>query len=380
MHIMTRYAVTTIVAILWLFAAAHAQTFSGEYRLTTQWQGDGRAIAIINDGVNDRPHLADSANASGQYWTITDNGSGYYRLTCRWLGLSRSLTVNGTELRMDTTANIPAQLWKIASLGNGYYRLTAKSLGDSFSLDVVPAGANDKLRMANTGNYSGQFWKMSDTKKQTVPVAEDSKPISKAFTKLTIAGFTILVEPDKSDNDDTRQGLKILTQSINTMTALLQPSQVEKLRKVPVWIEYQLKTDGAIWYHPSADWLVSNGYPAEMARSIEIKCLRNFIDWQGDQPFMVFHEFAHAYMDLYLPNMQDEITTAYESAFAGRKYEKVPYVRGGTTRAYALNNKQEYFAELTEAYFGKNDFYPFNRAQLEEFDPKGYQLMQKAWR
>ena len=32
----------------------------------------------------------------------------------------------------------------------------------------------------------------------------------------------------------------------------------------------------------------------------------------------------------------------------------VAYVHGGKKRAYALNNAQEYFAELTETYFGKN--------------------------
>ena len=35
--------------------------------------------------------------------------------------------------------------------------------------------------------------------------------------------------------------------------------------------------------------------------------------------------------------------------------------------------------ELTEAYFGKNDYYPFTRDELEEFDPKGFELMQEAW-
>jgi hypothetical protein len=107
--------------------------------------------------------------------------------------------------------------------------------------------------------------------------------------------------------------------------------------------------------------------------------IRNFIDWQADQPFMVLHELAHAYEDLYLSEMQSKIVAAYESAAASGKYEKVLDVRGARRRHYAMNNKTEYFAELTESYFGKNDFYPFTREELKEFDPTGFKLMREAW-
>ena len=39
----------------------------------------------------------------------------------------------------------------------------------------------------------------------------------------------------------------------------------------------------------------------------------------------------------------------------------------------------QYFADLTEAYFGKNDFFPFNREDLKKYDPTGYQLMKTVW-
>ena len=52
---------------------------------------------------------------------------------------------------------------------------------------------------------------------------------------------------------------------------------------------------------------------------------------------------------------------------------------GRRERHYALNNEKEYFAEMTEAYFGTNDFYPFVRAELEEHDPKMFRLLQALW-
>lgn len=61
-------------------------------------------------------------------------------------------------------------------------------------------------------------------------------------------------------------------------------------------------------------------------------------------------------------------------------YEQVEYVRGGKQKAYATTNVQEYFAELSEAYLGRNDFYPFNREELARHDPVGYKMMEGAWR
>jgi hypothetical protein len=41
------------------------------YRLTTQWQGDGKSLDILNDGTNNRPILFTTGGYSGQYWKIT---------------------------------------------------------------------------------------------------------------------------------------------------------------------------------------------------------------------------------------------------------------------------------------------------------------------
>ena len=39
----------------------------------------------------------------------------------------------------------------------------------------------------------------------------------------------------------------------------------------------------------------------------------------------------------------------------------------------------EYFAELSESYFGTNDFYPFIRAELKVHDPRGFEVLKAAW-
>jgi hypothetical protein len=49
------------------------------------------------------------------------------------------------------------------------------------------------------------------------------------------------------------------------------------------------------------------------------------------------------------------------------------------TQHYALTNQKEFFAEMTEAYFGVNDFYPFNRAELKQAEPALFEQMGRWW-
>jgi len=49
-------------------------------------------------------------------------------------------------------------------------------------------------------------------------------------------------------------------------------------------------------------------------------------------------------------------------------------------RAYAMTNDQEYFAETTEAFFGRNDMEPFTRDELEKFDPEMFALLKQVWK
>ena len=57
-------------------------------------------------------------------------------------------------------------------------------------------------------------------------------------------------------------------------------------------------------------------------------------------------------------------------------------------RAYACTDPMEYFAELSVAFLGGtgededlefNKWFPFNRNQLKEHDPRAYRLLKKVW-
>ncbi len=103
-------------------------------------------------------------------------------------------------------------------------------------------------------------------------------------------------------------------------------------------------------------------------------------------PNFALHELAHAYHNLFLPHGFDnpEIAAAYRKAKASGLYDRVERWHGtGRTntfeRAYAMTNPQEFFAENTEAFFGRNDFFPFTREELQRHDPDTFHLLERLW-
>ncbi|MCH2204693.1 MAG: hypothetical protein MK132_02325 [Lentisphaerales bacterium] len=132
-------------------------------------------------------------------------------------------------------------------------------------------------------------------------------------------------------------------------------------------------------YHPSSEWLKANNYIPEKHRTIEISNAKNFVQWTKSQPWMILHELAHAYHHQVLTFRQKELLKIFHKAQAKKHYEKVLHISGRTQRHYALNDHKEYFAEATEAYFGRNDFYPFVRPELKQHDPELFEFLKKVW-
>mgnify|MGYP002050158810 CR=1 FL=1 len=88
---------------------------------------------------------------------------------------------------------------------------------------------------------------------------------------------------------------------------------------------------------------------------------------------------AHAYHDQVLGFDDARVLKAFRAARAAKPYEDVLAHTGRRVRHYALTNHKEYFAEATEAYLYRNDFYPFVAAELKEHDPKAFAVMKKIW-
>jgi hypothetical protein len=69
----------------------------------------------------------------------------------------------------------------------------------------------------------------------------------------------------------------------------------------------------------------------------------------------------------------------FERAKQAGSYEEVLLYTGKRVRHYGLSNHKEHFAEGTEAFFYRNDFYPFVRAELKEHAPTLHYLLDRIW-
>jgi hypothetical protein len=201
------------------------------------------------------------------------------------------------------------------------------------------------------------------------------------YNKKSLHGFRILINPDVSKHkDDKEEMLNELDSQLSEIVRVLPSRRLSVVRKVWIWVEWNTKRNGAAEFHPSEVWLRENGYNPAKAGSLELSNTRNFVNWsRSGQPWMILHELSHAYHHLRLGEDHQGIEAAYKQAVEKKLYKSVAYINGGKKRAYALTNAKEYFAELSEAYFGRNDFYPFIRTELEEYDTVGFELMYSVW-
>ncbi len=44
-----------------------------------------------------------------------------------------------------------------------------------------------------------------------------------------------------------------------------------------------------------------------------------------------------------------------------------------------MSSPMEYFAETTDDFFSRNDFFPFTREELQQHDPEMLSLLVKLW-
>ncbi|MDB5321464.1 MAG: hypothetical protein JWN40_3095 [Phycisphaerales bacterium] len=200
------------------------------------------------------------------------------------------------------------------------------------------------------------------------------------YEQREIEGWKVYVNQDLlADKSLSDRCLALLQVKLFDLQRVVPAAAVVRLKEVPIWMELNDPKFPGACYHPSKEWLKSNDVNPDKAGAVEIANAKNFLTWTIAQPWMVLHELAHSYHHRVLGYDNAEIKAAYKAAKESGKYEKVLHINGRTQRHYAMNNDQEYFAESSEAFFGTNDFYPFVRAEVKEFDPEMYAVLKRVW-
>jgi hypothetical protein len=216
----------------------------------------------------------------------------------------------------------------------------------------------------------------------------DSVVIPDGYSLHQLQGFKVLLSLDVSSDhpEETLMVLNRIEENLLEITRMpISKTIMDKLKTVRIFVDWNT-TNGGAQYHVSREWLLQNGYIPEKAAAVEVSNVVNFLSWQKqNQPFVILHELAHAFHHQVLGYENVSIKKTYQEAIKKGLYKNVPYHQGNEVyktvdQAYAANNEKEYFAEITEAYFGKNDYYPFNRKELKKFDRLGYRLLKKVWK
>lgn len=208
---------------------------------------------------------------------------------------------------------------------------------------------------------------------------------TKEHDQRLIAGWKVRIHPRLFDDAVAlEKALGLLRMQLDEIVRVVPAKAVVELRKVPLWFnpEYP-KTPPRAEYHPGADWLRENGRDPAMEKAVEFTDVRHFEAEMRRMPNFALHELAHAFHDRVLGFENAEIEAAFQKAKAAGKYDRVQRQdsegRKRLDKAYAMTNAKEYFAECSEAFFTRNDFFPFTREELQKHDPEVFALLERLW-
>jgi hypothetical protein len=260
---------------------------------------------------------------------------------------------------------------------------------------------------------------------------------NKEYEEMNLGGWRVLCEKDlfstlpkntgifhpmgrsskksrKKDKERTRSEEETLLKKVKHRIEMdliaaakkLPPNACEFLKETtPVWINRSQMYGPRVapirgvgmCFHPGKEWLSKNGMSEKKSGGVELYEAGKYLDdcdlWHGMGGVML-HEFSHAYHAKCIKNGYDnqEIIDCYNAAMEEKLYDcvRVHNCQGNCDerRAYAATNPMEYFAELSAAFLGGtgsekdlefNKWFPFNRKQIKEHDPRAYKLLKKVW-
>ncbi|KAL3801147.1 hypothetical protein ACHAW5_011095 [Stephanodiscus triporus] len=237
----------------------------------------------------------------------------------------------------------------------------------------------------------------------------DSTPLdttAKHYDEVILGGWPCRIEPGcfPSDMALPKNGRNLLRLrfELDLMAASLSlpPEARAKLKKcTPIWINksqsYGPKLSPIIardaCFHPGSGWLKKNGMSPAKCGGVEFFDARHYLSdcdlWGAGG--LILHELSHAWHSKFVEDGYDnkEIIDVYNKAMEDGLYDcvRVHGPQGPRCKAYACENQMEYFAELSVAFLGgldeeeHNKWYPFNRSQIKEHDPRAYAMLGRIW-
>jgi hypothetical protein len=219
-------------------------------------------------------------------------------------------------------------------------------------------------------------------------VSIDPPPLPSQWSAESLAGFQVMFSPVLLGNREAADEARSFVQDRLADIVRRVPTPVAKhLRGVSLWLDLDPSSKSGAFY---ANWPSSQhsgrdrdyaGFHGAMYQGVVfrniLQVIARTVRWS---PMVVLHELSHAYHDRVLGAWNPEVRRVYEAAKAKGLYQPVRLVNGWSAPVgYALQNEWEYFAVLSEAYFGENYETPHNARDLRSYDPVGHRLVEQAW-
>ncbi len=292
------------------------------------------------------------------------------------------------------------------SVGNQQNRATTSLLRGTAETGISAAEA------VGASTSSSQLDQTLDYMKVTVHLAQiDPTPVdvsSKHYDHVTLGGWPCRIEPGcfhSSDKEFPENGRYPVQSRFETDIAAacrsLPPVAREKLQQsTPIWINKSHMWGPKVapvrgrdaCFHPGANWLSRNGDNPSKCGGVEFYDAAHYLSdcdlWGAGG--LILHELCHAWHNIHIDNGYDneQIEECYELAMRDGLYDcvRVHGPQGPECKAYACTNAMEYFAELSVAFLGglddsleHNKWFPFNRSQLREHDPRAFDMLCQMW-
>ncbi len=205
--------------------------------------------------------------------------------------------------------------------------------------------------------------------------AAEKIPLPTAHTTRNIEGWTVRVDNRLLQGDGAAAGervLKLLTSRLVAITIVVPEKSLAKLRAITIELDLNYGDLRAMQYHPAAGWLKEHGYSEKLAKCVHIPEVEDFLSPYENHrmPWVVLHELAHAFHDQTIGFEDARVIAAWKRFRDSGKYKSVLTTSGKMREHYGLTDPKEFFAEMTECYFGSNDFYPFVSGELKQAEPE----------
>jgi hypothetical protein len=205
-----------------------------------------------------------------------------------------------------------------------------------------------------------------------------------AHTTCMIEEWTVRVDNRLLQGKDAaigKRALSLLTARLVAIAIVVPEKSLAGLRKVNIELDLDYPGLTYMQYHPDAGWLRERSYSENLVKCVHIPNAEDFLSPYENHrmPWVVLHELVHGYHDQVLGYEEPRIKAAWEKFRNTGKYKSVLSNRWGMHEHYALTNPMEFLAEMTEAYFGSNDFYPFVAGELKQAEPEVFALMEEIW-